>query len=151
MKLEPLTNLNVQEVNKRLYRLTEGINETYNQPSQPAAPAGMLSIEVFENIEGFQPVIASGYAADSNNLSHRQRVVGIAVNAISSNFSGLVQYSGELANPLWNFQKGDPIFINQKQLSNVAPTDQNSVWYQRVGTAIRPDTILIELQDSVLL
>lgn len=108
----------------------------------------MLSIVASENILAFQPVTSNGEVANSNNLFHRNRVVGLAKENINNSFSGRVQSEGTITNPAWSWNKV-PIYINGDGI--LSETPPSSGWSQTIGIAYKPDTITIEIDVAYLL
>ncbi len=117
-------------------------------PGAPGPSSASASIVATENIPAFVAVTTSGKIADSGNLAHLGKVVGITTAAIVSGFSGSVQFIGELNNPAWTWTAGDSIFPNGVGLSSTAPS---SGWVKKLGTAKNPTTVIIELEESILL
>ncbi len=119
-------------------------------PPGAPGPAGTSNVNIAatENIPAFVAVTTSGKIANSSNLAHLGKVVGISVAAIASGFSGAVQLIGELTNPAWAWTSGDSIFVNGAGLSASAPA---TGWIKKLGTAKTPTTVIIELEESILL
>lgn len=114
----------------------------------PGPSAANASIVATENIPAFVAVTTSGKIADSGNLAHLGKVVGISTAAIANGFSGDVQFIGEMVNALWAWTAGDSIFVNGAGLSSIAPS---TGWSKKMGTAKNATTIIIEMEDTVLL
>jgi hypothetical protein len=108
----------------------------------------VVSVVAQENINIFDVVTGDGHRATSDNVQQRNRIVGIALAAITNGFSGNVQTVGAVINSAWNWNKGDKIFLNGYSLSTIAPTSGFSVL---IGVATAANTIDILLQPSVLL
>lgn len=109
---------------------------------------GLISIVAFENIPEFSVVTSTGRNADSSNLSHLNRVVGISTSAIDSGFSGQIREIGEIQNVGWSWIMGDVIYLNGTSLSTIAP---GSGFSQLIGTAKNSTTIIVELGETILL
>lgn len=124
--------------------------QTY-QPVISGGGAQTIAVQAAENLSAYRPITICGFHADSNNPAHRGKVCGIATDAATTGFNCDVQPEGTIQNPAWTWTPGDPIFIRGTQLSNLAPTPAESKWSQKIGTAIKTDTILIEISDPVLL
>jgi len=118
----------------------------------PEGPAGIatatVNIVATEDIPAFVAVTTSGKIADSGEFAHLGKVVGVAVAAIANGFSGSVQIIGELVNPAWTWASGDSIFVNGAGLSAIAPS---TGWSKKMGTAKNATTIIIEMEDTILL
>lgn len=104
-----------------------------------------------EPIAQYDAVTADGKVADSRVLAQRGKVIGIATATINTGFSGIVEVEGEVSNSGWSWGIGDRLYINQNQLSNIAPVPGTSVWSQEIGVAVKPDTIVINIKQSFLL
>lgn len=101
-----------------------------------------------EDIEAFKVVLGNGYKANSNNIGHRNRVVGVTVESINNTFSGNYAYTGTIQNSLWNWIVGEKVFLNGENLSQTAP---NTGFVISLGKATKTNEILIEISDSILL
>lgn len=108
----------------------------------------VVTIVAGENISKYDPVTGNGRVADSSNLGHRNKIVGLADENINNGFSGQVRTGGKITNPLWSWVAGDRIFLNGSSLSTVAPSTGFSV---QIGVAASSDTVNIEVQPSILL
>lgn len=137
-------------IGSKIYKVGDD-NKILGEYVGPIFSPSEINVVAAEHILSFKPVVSSGVVADSNNVSHRAWVIGISISEVQSGFVGMVQFSGELMNTAWNWSIGEPIFINQKVLSNIAPTRLDSRWSQQIGVAIRPNTIVIDLKHSILL
>jgi hypothetical protein len=114
----------------------------------PGPSAANASIVATENIPAFVAVTTSGKIADSGNLAHLGKVVGISTAVIANGFSGDIQFIGEIINPLWAWTAGDSIFVNGAGLSSIAPS---TGWSKKMGTAKNATTVIIDMEDTVLL
>jgi len=118
----------------------------------PEGPSGTtnatVNIVATEDIPEFVAVTTSGKTADSGEFAHLGKVVGVAIAAIANGFSGSVQMLGELVNPAWTWTSGDSIFVNGSGLSSIAPS---TGWSKKMGTAKNATTIIIDMEDTVLL
>lgn len=101
-----------------------------------------------ENVPAFNAVTSDGFSADSNNIAHRNKVIGINRASVNSGFVGNATVTGELSNPAWNWVRGAKLFLNGTTISAAAPTVGFSV---QIGTASKSDTIIVLLQTSILL
>lgn len=113
-------------------------------------PTGVPVIDFVaaETIPAFEVVTADGHRADSSNLLHRLKVIGISTTALNSGFAGEAISCGEIINPSWAWVIGDRVYVNGTSLSTVPPT---SVWSQEIGIAVRADTLMVNLKQSILL
>lgn len=113
------------------------------------APASFITlIEASTNVPAFAPILSTGIVADSNNITHRHKVVGISISAAMATFNISVQFGGMVINPAWAWTAGQKIYINGSSLNNVAPS---TGWSMSVGKALSATKILVNLQQSFLL
>jgi hypothetical protein len=120
-------------------------------PQGPKGDPGIstvVSVVAGEALAKYDVVTGDGKKADSGNLLHRNKLVGLATQNILSGFSGEVQCGGSLQNPAWTWVVGDRIYLNGTTLSTTAP---DSGFLTQVGVAVGSDTINIEIQPSILL
>jgi hypothetical protein len=107
-----------------------------------------ITITATEVVPQFTGITITGKKADSGVLSQVGKVAGIALATILNGFSGPVKLIGEMENRSWGWTAGDPIFINGTTLSSVPPT---SGWVQKVGKAKSATTVIVELEQPILL
>lgn len=94
------------------------------------------------NIPAFAAVISTGKPADSSNMGHFGKVIGMAPAAIANGFSGSIVESGDVTNPAWTWTTGDLIFLNGTSLSTTPP----SVGFaQYIAIAKGPTVVVVEL------
>jgi hypothetical protein len=108
----------------------------------------VVTVVANEDISKYDPVTGNGQIADSTNLAHRNKIIGLADENISNGFSGQVRTGGKITNLSWDWVAGDRIFLNGSTLSTIAPSTGFSV---QIGVAAASDTINIEVQPSILL
>ncbi|HKR03457.1 MAG TPA: hypothetical protein VJY62_02395 [Bacteroidia bacterium] len=123
----------------------------FNTPINIIGEDAMISVVVTENILKCQPVTANGQLADSANLFHKNKVVGLAMADIAISTSGNVQTDGKMQNSSWSWTVGAMVYINgQGILSQTPPASPSSLWTQVIGIAYKTDTIEIEIADAYL-
>ena len=89
------------------------------------------------------------YLASSNQVAHRDRIVGVSVAAavISANIT--IRTFGEMYNNTWSWDVAKPIFCGLNgELTQTAPASGFSCI---IGNAIDTDRIFVIIQDSILL
>lgn len=123
------------------------IIDILNQP-EPPSNSETVSILAAENISKYDIVASTGLRVTSDNANQRGQVVGIAFEDIKVGYQGLIVNFGEFQNSLWNWNRGDKIYVNKYILSKTAPI---SGFSQIVGNAISSDSIIIDIQLSILL
>jgi len=101
-----------------------------------------------ENITQYKAVTSNGKLADSVNLTHRGKVVGISLQTVLSGISFRVVTEGEIINNTWTWVAGDIIYLNGINLSTIAPS---SGFIQKIGKAKNNTTIIVQLGESILL
>lgn len=100
-----------------------------------------------EAIPSFSVATSDGKQANSANIAHVDKVVGIAKVAISSGFSGSIVGEGEIKNDSWSWSIGDVLFLNGVAVSTVAPSTGFRVI---LGQAIASDTIYVKISESII-
>lgn len=101
-----------------------------------------------ENVPAFSVVTSDGYIANSNNIVHKNKLIGINKEAVNLGFVGNATVTGEISNPAWSWVPGDKLYLNGVTISTIAPAVGFSV---QIGTASKSDTIVVLLQPSILL
>jgi hypothetical protein len=121
---------------------------SFIQNVESESPMNSITINADENIQSFQVITADGKRADSNNLSHRGKVVGIAKSNTNTGFNCPVITSGEVVNPVWTWTEGQIIFLNGNELSATPPQEG---WLQQIAIAKNATTIVVEILNPYLL
>lgn len=112
-------------------------------------PGGDHQILANVNLPAFVVVTSTGLRADSATPGHRGRVVGITKASIGTGFIGPYASDGPLTNGAWAWSgPGALIFLNGTALSETAPA---TGWTQKIGIAVNTSTIIVELDDAILL
>ena len=96
----------------------------------------------------FVLVTSTGVPADSTDVTHRNKVIGISTTAVSSGFAGKAVGFGQIKNPAWSWTIGDKLFLNGTTISTTAPSTGFS---QMIGIANKSDTIDVDIHASILL
>lgn len=119
-------------------------------PQGPAGAAGS-DIDVLVNdlsIPAGSPITVTGHLANSNNLSHYGKVVGITRTDATLGNIVSVATDTELVNSSWSWFPASVIFLNGTSLSVTPPT---SGFSQQLALAKNAETIVVQLEPSVLL
>lgn len=127
---------------------TNGAPGALGPQGPPGKPASTVTVNAQEVILAFSPVTVTGREADSANLAHFGKVVGLAVSSTASGFSFPVVVTGEVTNPSWTWVAGNLIFLNGPGLANTPP---GSGFSQKIGMAKNSVTVVVELGEPVLL
>jgi hypothetical protein len=101
-----------------------------------------------DNISAFQVVTSNGKIANSSNVAHKNKIIGISLTDVLIGFSGTAIGFGIIQNSAWTWTIGDKIFLNGTSLSITAPATGFSLL---IATAIAIDTLDIIMQPSILL
>lgn len=123
-------------------------------PPGPAGPAGAagattLTLLATEDIAAYKVVTSTGKNADSSNLAHIGRVVGISKAQFLNGFTGPVAQSGELTNVGWTWSgPGVLLYLNGTAISETAPS---TGFVQKVGVAVNGNKMIVELGDAIML
>jgi hypothetical protein len=114
-----------------------------------AAGAGAeISLVAASSFPAFSAVTSAGALANSSNLAHYGKVVGLNALAATLGFVVAVRQIGELTNGAWSWSIGDVIFLNGTTLSKVPPS---TGFVQQLGVARSATTIVIEMYPPILL
>jgi hypothetical protein len=90
--------------------------------------------------------------ASSNNLSHMGRVVGMTTSASVSGSPAEVFTMGLFTEPSWFFDTSIPIYLgNDGLITQVVPSQPNSLFSQIVGYVINPTTIYLHLETPIII
>lgn len=114
----------------------------------PGAIGGVVSVTASTNIPAFSAITSAGDRADSSNILHFGKIIGITKTIVFSGFIVEICQIGELENLNWAWITGQEIFLNGNSLSSVSPI---SGFVQRLGIAKNSTTIIVELESPVLL
>jgi hypothetical protein len=101
-----------------------------------------------EDITAFDLVTVNGAKADSNNLTHRNKVLGMSTTTTLTGFTGNCVTYGEVINPAWTWVIGDILYLNGLVLSTTPPIIGFS---QEIAKALTPTIILIDLNEAILI
>jgi hypothetical protein len=117
----------------------------------PGAGSPTFSLPAPATVSQYAPLISSGSSvavADSSNVAHAGKVVGIA--AISANVGDNldVQFQSTIVNSGWNWDVTKPVYLNGSQLSQTPPT---TGFVQIIGVPVTPTTLLIQLQPPCVI
>lgn len=101
-----------------------------------------------EAITAYKVVTANGFQANSLNLLHRGKIIGIAISSVANGFGGTTVAIGEITNPAWVWVIGDIIYLNGTSLSTTPPS---TGFIQPIGVVTASNRIDVQLKQSVLL
>lgn len=144
----------IEALSKQVSDLTFQVDNIASSPvpSPAAAPTEasdeVESIVVTENTPAFVAVTALGDRADSANVAHFGKVIGLTVESISGGFSGRIELSGFVMNDAWTWTAGAEVYLNGTGLSMTAPS---TGFVQQIGIAKGPTVLYVDIQEPVLL
>ena len=108
----------------------------------------LIDINAAENLPAFAMVTVNGNIADSSNVAHYGKVVGMTTIAVlSGNIASLVD-DDEVTNPLWSWSAGQKLFLNGTSLSTTPPS---SGFCQMVAVARNNTTVVMRIEIPILL
>jgi len=107
-----------------------------------------VTVVASESFPAFSAVTTFGTRANSSNLAHYGKVIGLNAQAAVNGFVVDLQQFRELTNGLWAWSIGDVIFINGTSLSKVPPA---SGFVQQVGIAKSAAVLVVEFGPPLLL
>lgn len=100
------------------------------------------------DLAAYDPVTNNGELADSDNLAHNGRVVGVVKAATFTGAIGLAIIEGTIIDPSWVWAPNTKLFLNGTTLSATAPTTGFS---QMLAVARTDMEILIQPKHAILL
>lgn len=99
-------------------------------------------------LSGHRAVGVSGGQASYADATTQPNVTGITQGAASNGASVVVQTTGELVEPSWNWSNG-PVYLASNGLLTQAPPSSGAL--VEVGTALSPTKLLIRIQSPIYL
>ncbi len=122
---------------------------TYFDDSQPAVYNSLInSVLAAQTIAKYDVVTGNGFKADSSNLTHFDKVVGISFDNTILGFWFDVITDGIIENPLWTWSIGNIIYLNGTSLSIIPPT---TGFVQKIGVAVKATKIYVEIENAIKL
>lgn len=124
----------------------------------PAGPAGgelLRDYVAAQALGGHRAValVAPGVVdyADVRNGAHCGLVVGITTGAVVAGALAEIRSFGQMAEPSWSWTPGEDVFLADDGLLSHLPSLGGATFVQRIGRAISPTEILVDLGEPVLL
>src|SRR5947208_8144271 len=94
--------------------------DTGNTGAQGEAGSGAaITVVASADIPAFSVITINGQRADSSNLAHITKVMGITKAAVLTGFPVEVATEGEIENVSWTWNVGDVLYLNGTALSIV--------------------------------
>jgi hypothetical protein len=117
----------------------------------PSPTPGLITAEITAamDIPALSLITANGMVADSSNLAHFNKVVGIVMADVLSGAIATAVVEGEVTDLGWTW--GGPnylLFLNGTTLSATPPS---SGWSQLIGITRTSQTVFIRLSVPILL
>lgn len=106
-----------------------------------------VDVVAAENLSKYDVVTVDGYKADSSNLGHINKVLGIIINDTVVGVLGQVQILGEIINTDWTWS-GSLLFLNGTSIQSTPPT---SGFLKIIGQIKNANIMFINLDESILL
>lgn len=106
-----------------------------------------IEFNATEFIPAFSVVTSNGRVADSDDLTHFNRVIGMTIEEVPNGFVGWATVDGEVTNPVWDWAPQSKLFLNGSVLSVASPLIGFS---QMVAIARNADTIIMKLGPPIL-
>ena len=128
--------------------MIKAVYDTDSDGIVDGAESIITTIVAREPILKYSFVTISGYKADSSNLEHLNKIVGVAIEDIEKDKSGKVLVSGKVVNANWNFQPNTLLYLNGSEISIVPP---NSGFICQIGKVINSNTILVKIENCIKL
>lgn len=101
-----------------------------------------------EFIPAFSLATANGKVADSNNIAHFNKVIGITLVDVNNGAIGYATVDGEVTSIAWAWSPGSKLFLNGATISLSPPS---SGFSQMVAVARNANIIVMKLGEAVLL
>jgi hypothetical protein len=121
----------------------------------PPGPSGadfIFQCLAAEAIGGHRVVVGSGFNgvlhADANDEVHFGKVIGVTLNAASIGGAVSVKNVGTIDEPSWAFTPDVDIWLASNGLFTQTPP--NTAFTQRIGYALTPTRIWVDLSDSII-
>lgn len=103
-----------------------------------------------EDIPQYSVVTIDGFVGDSDNLVHKNKILGIANDLTPQGQTGIATVEGEIENLLWTWNVNDNLYLNGINLSSIPPAG-SARFSKIIGRALTATKILIELEESIQL
>ncbi len=118
----------------------------------PIGPAGpgidTADIATTMDIPALSLITVNGQVANSANLAHFNRVVGIVMTTVLFGFIATAVVEGEVTDSSWTWTPSYKLFLNGTTLSATPP---GSGFSQLIAITRSAQTIFIRLQPPILL
>lgn len=152
---EVLIETGIDEVVSETVVESEVLEMSAQGPEGPPGPAGAIAQSMTVGVAavgGHRVVLlAAGGAAhaDTTVLAHAARVVGVTLTAGAPGEQTTVQALGRITEPSWAWTPDADILLGVAGQLTQTPAP-GAVFSQRIGYAITPTAIWVELSDPVL-
>lgn len=107
-----------------------------------------IAFNATEPIPAFSLATANGEVANSANLSHFNKVIGMVIEDVADGEIGFATVDGEVTNNAWAWSPGSKLFLNGTTISLTAPSTGFS---QLVAVARNANIIIMKFNQPVLL
>lgn len=107
-----------------------------------------IDVVAAEDLPAFVMVTVNGNIADSSNITHYGKVVGMTIaSVVAGSIAGLID-DEEVTNLAWSWVAGQKLFLNGTTLSVTSPS---SGFCQMVAVARNNNTIIMRIEVPILL
>ena len=106
----------------------------------------LLELEAGENLLAGTPVYVSANLVYAANNSTHPNIVGIVRTDVTTGLLAKLVTSGKLK--LTGLTSGVPYFVG---IGTITATPPNSGYLIRVGTAVKSDTLIVNIEEPILL
>jgi hypothetical protein len=107
-----------------------------------------IEFNAIELIPAFSLATAEGEVADSTDLAHFNKVIGMVIEDVPNGFVGNATVDSEVTNPAWAWSPGSKLFLNGIAISLTPPITGFS---QMVAVARNSQTIIMRMEPPILL
>jgi len=109
----------------------------------------VIELEAKESIQFLQPVSSTGHVAVYEQPITNQ-AIGIALHDCQANFPVIALVSGKLISTSWTWSAGTAIYLGDKVLTHIAPTNTN-LFVQKMGIMMTSNILLVNINQPILL
>jgi hypothetical protein len=126
----------------------------------PPGPMGLPGSSVHQRVAvrplgGHRLVIAVGEQgadyADAGDVTHFGRVIGMTTGAVAASDVVSVQASGAIDEPSWSWMPDQDVWLGANGMPTQTPPSNIDAVAQRIGFALTPTRLWVDLADPLLI